>query len=71
MEANTRTEIKNLLIGDRFYLVKDRNRTLHTKVQGKPFVTKYYTYTHYSRADGAPHPDRHKDNTLVHFLRHV
>jgi hypothetical protein len=70
MERNTLTEIKNLIPGDRFYMPKDRNKTVHTKIERGPLTTKYYTYTQWSKADTSLHPEKHKDNTIVHFLRH-
>lgn len=69
MERNTTTTISHLQIGDRFYKISDRNKSVWTKVEGKVVITKYQTYKHWAIKDGERHADMFKSDTAVIFLR--
>lgn len=71
MERNTRTTVGKLAIGDRFYKVNDKNRTVLQKIEHAPFQTKHYKYTNWAIADGDRHADKMKHDTEVIFLRNV
>ncbi len=71
MERNTKTQVKNLVIGDRFYKASDGKRTVLQIVPGEVKVTKYTTYDVWCKADADLHKQAMKSNTQVVFLRHA
>ena len=69
MERNEITEIKNLLLGDRFYKLKDKGKTVFEKVDAKAKTTQYQTYSHFAKVSGEKFPQSFKSETAVVFLR--
>jgi hypothetical protein len=71
MERNTTTTASELQIGDRFYKCNDKHKTVLQMVEHESKVTKYQTYKHWCKPDGAKFPDAIKGDTMVVFLRNV
>lgn len=70
MERNTATTISELQIGDRFYKVSDRKKSVWTKVEKEPYSSGFQTYTNFALQDGRKHTDAFKSDTKLIFLRH-
>lgn len=69
MERNTITKINALKVGDRFYKLHDRKKTVWTKTDHAPKKTNYYTYTNFANTDDKMYPEPFKHDTQVVFLR--
>lgn len=69
MERNTKTEIRELKPGDRFYKAADRKKEVWEKVEDNAKQTRYQTYSHFAKRDGDKFSQAFKSDTLVIFLR--
>ncbi len=70
MERNTKTLIKELQIGDRFYKCRDKNKIVFEKVY-EPFKrTNYRTYANFAKTDVQLRGVPMNGDTEVIFLRH-
>ncbi|WP_295674620.1 hypothetical protein [uncultured Mucilaginibacter sp.] len=70
MTRNEVTEVKNLVMGDRFYKQNDAKKTVLEIAEGEAKVTKYQTYKVFAKIPGAKYADPMKSSTMVVFLRH-
>ncbi len=67
MERNTKTEVGNLVFGDRFYKCNDKKREVWTKQHGEVRYAK--GLKHYASKDGDNCKTAVKEETEVIFLR--
>lgn len=69
MERNTLTTIDKLNVGDRFYKVKDKNKTVWEKVAHEIKQTNYQTYSQFATKGKDPHTYAFRKDAQVIFLR--
>ena len=70
MNRNEVTEVKNLILGDRFYKQNDAKKTVLEIAEGEAKVTIFQTYKVFAKTPGAKYAAPMKSNTPVVFLRH-
>ena len=58
-----------LQIGDTFYQLNDKTKTVFERIEGKTVRTKYATYSVLARERGNRYASLMKSNTAVVFLR--
>ncbi len=69
MLPNTVTTIHQLNIGDRFYKLQDKTKTVWEKVEGEVKKTYYQTYRHFAKRDNDKFSQPFQSSTPVVFLR--
>ncbi|MBC7399823.1 MAG: hypothetical protein H7289_07735 [Mucilaginibacter sp.] len=74
MERNQITTVIELKVGDRFYKLNDKSKTVYQMVSYKTKTTKYATYAYWCQKPdniGSRYPNLHaiKPETQVVYLR--